>query len=85
MNLPSREPSGDSEIADAGWNSGTMGNDDHGYSPHAVVVHVQRLLRKSGHDVVLTRGMLDTAKVAASDLLRALGVTPQSAPKAGDN
>jgi len=80
MNLPIRDPSASSEIADAGWNSGSMGRTLSGYSPAVLILEVQRLLRSRGLDVDPTPGMLHVASLAAGDLLRALGVQPQTAP-----
>ena len=51
-----------------------------GFSPAVVVFAVQRLLAEKG--IVLTSNPSTeyTAVIAASDLLRALGVRPENAP-----
>ena len=84
MNLPTRDPSEGSAIADAGgWISGSMGTETKltGFNPAALVVQVRRLLEKRGFDAVVPPGGLNTAIIAAADLLRALGVEPQSVPE----
>jgi hypothetical protein len=78
-NLPTRDPDGGSEIADAGWISGSMGITP-GYSPAALILDIKNVLENHGISVDPTPGMLHTASIAAGDLLRALGVVPQSMP-----
>lgn len=80
--LPIRERTSGSDIADTatGWTSGTMGQTMSGYNPALLVVEVQNLLRMRGIVVTPTPGMLNTASIAGADLLRALGVEPQSTP-----
>jgi len=51
-----------------------------GYAPAAVIVELQRALRAAGIEVNPNPNMLHTASIAAADLLRALGVRPESAP-----
>jgi hypothetical protein len=51
-----------------------------GFSPAVVVFAVQRLLAENGIVVVSRPNMEYTAVIAASDLLRALGVRPEVAP-----
>lgn len=73
-----------------GWISGpcTDGAAEHpphdrrsGYSPAALVLDVQRLLRQRGLQVEVDQGMTFVAGIAAADLLRALGVRPETAPQ----
>lgn len=65
---------------DAGWNSGSMGQRLSGFNPAVLIIEVQELLRRRGVPLDPTPGMLYTASIAAADLLRALGVKPESAP-----
>jgi len=78
MSLTPRPPADGSDIANAGWNSSPAPT---GYNPVLLVMEVQRLLRGRGFVIDLTDGMEHVAGLAAGDLLRALGIRPQSAPE----
>lgn len=51
-----------------------------GYSPAGLVLAVVRILAQAGIEVNPGPSALNVAGIAAADLLRALGVAPQTAP-----
>lgn len=76
-NLPTRTPSGSSEIARSGFVSGSMPGPQ--FNPEVLVFAVVRVLAQAGVRVEAEPNPY-TATNAAADLLRALGVRPTNAP-----